>query len=85
MHILMGVTLSPSEAAQKGLIHEAVSGRALDRAMEIACRLATHTPESVRHIKRLVRGALDTSLDQGCSLSATSSWICAGARRRSRA
>ena len=65
MHILMGVTLSPTEAAQKGLVHEAVAGRALDRAMEIARRLATHTPRSVRHIKRLVRGALDTPLEQG--------------------
>jgi enoyl-CoA hydratase len=68
LHILMGVTLSPAEAAQKGLVHEAVSGRALDRAMEIARRLVTHTPESVRHIKRLVRSALDNSLDQGLQL-----------------
>jgi enoyl-CoA hydratase len=68
MHILMGVTLSPLEAAQKGLVHEAVPGNALDRAMEIARRLATHTPESVRHIKRLVRSALETSLDQGLQL-----------------
>jgi enoyl-CoA hydratase len=68
MHILMGVTLSPGEAAQKGLIHEAVPGKALDRAMEIARRLATHTPESVRHIKRLVRSALETSLDRGLQL-----------------
>jgi enoyl-CoA hydratase len=45
MHILMGVTLSPLEAAHKGLVHEAVPGNALDRAMEIARRLATHTPQ----------------------------------------
>ena len=68
MHILMGVTLSPLEAAQKGLVHEAVSGKALDRATEIARRLATHTPQSVRHIKRLVRSALETPLDQGLQL-----------------
>jgi enoyl-CoA hydratase len=68
MHILMGVTLSPGEAAQKGLIHEAVPGIALERAMEIARRLATHTPESMRHIKRLVRSALETPLDQGLQL-----------------
>jgi enoyl-CoA hydratase len=68
MHILMGVTLSPFEAAQKGLVHEAVPGNALDRALEIARRLATHTPESVRHIKRLVRSALETSLDEGLQL-----------------
>jgi enoyl-CoA hydratase/carnithine racemase len=68
MHILMGVTLSPQQAAQKGLVHEAVPGSALDRAMEIARRLATHAPQSVRHIKRLVRGALDMPFDRGIEL-----------------
>jgi enoyl-CoA hydratase len=68
MHILMGITLSPAEAAQKGFVHEAVSGKALDRAMEIARRLASHTPQSVRHIKRLIRNAVETPLDQGLRL-----------------
>ncbi len=68
MHILMGVTVSPTVAAQKGFVHEAVPGRAIERAMEIAARLATHTPESVGYIKRLVRGAIDTPLDQGLAL-----------------
>jgi enoyl-CoA hydratase/carnithine racemase len=68
MHILMGITLSPDEAVRKGLVHEAVAGQAIDRAMEIAKRLATHTPQSVRHIKRLIRGALETPLDQGLPL-----------------
>ena len=68
MHILMGVTLSPVEAAQKGFVHEAVPGKALDRAMEIARRLASHTPQSVRYIKRLIRNAVETPLDQGLRL-----------------
>jgi enoyl-CoA hydratase len=68
MHILMGETLSPQEAAQKGFVHEAVAGSALDRAMEIARRLASHTPQSVRHIKRLVRGAMEMPLDRGLQL-----------------
>ena len=68
MHILMGVTLSPAEAAAKGFVHEAVEGKALDRAMEIARRLATHTPESIRAIKRLIRSAVETPLDQGLQL-----------------
>jgi len=40
MHILMGQPLNPREAERKGLVHETVSGKALDRAMEIAraCR-----------------------------------------------
>jgi enoyl-CoA hydratase len=68
MHILMGVTLSPAEAAQKGFVHEAVPGKALDRAMEIARRLASHTPQSVRYIKRLVRSAVHTPLEEGMRL-----------------
>jgi enoyl-CoA hydratase len=68
MHILMGVTVSPLEAAQKGFVHETVEGKALDRAMEIAKRLATHTPQSVDYIKRLVRSAVSTPLDQGLRL-----------------
>src|SRR5216684_2557853 len=42
MHILMGKALSPREAERKGLVHESVSGKALDRAMEIARRLSSH-------------------------------------------
>jgi len=68
MHILMGETLSPLEAAQRGLVHEAVAGKALDRAMEIARQLATYTPASVHHIKRLVRGAVEAPLDKGLEL-----------------
>src|SRR2546425_6010692 len=42
MHILMGKALSPREAERKGLVHEPVSGKALDRAMVIAKRLSSH-------------------------------------------
>src|SRR5712675_1574228 len=41
MHILMGVALTPREAERKGLVHETVTGKALDRAMVIARRLST--------------------------------------------
>jgi enoyl-CoA hydratase/carnithine racemase len=68
MHILLGVTLNPVEAAQKGFVQECVKGKALDRAMEIARRLATHTPESVRYIKRLVRGTVSMPLADGLAL-----------------
>ena len=68
MHILMGVTLNPVEAAQKSFVHECVKGKALDRALEIAKRIATHTPESVRYIKRLVRSATATPLAEGLAL-----------------
>jgi len=68
IHILMGDPLTPREAERKGLVHETVSGKALDRALEIAKRLAAYTPESVAYIKRLVRNATDTPLAQGLAL-----------------
>ena len=68
MHILMGFTLNPVEAARKGFVQECVKGKALDRALEIAKRIATHTPESVRYIKRLVRRATATPLAEGLAL-----------------
>ncbi len=68
MHILMGKALSPREAESKGLVHETVSGKSLDRAMEIARRLSSHTPESVAYIKRLVRNAVETPLAEGLAL-----------------
>src|SRR3989442_13462633 len=68
MHILMGVPLTPPEAEKKGLVHETVSGKALDRAMEIARRLSLHPPEAVAYIKRLVRNATETPLAEGLPL-----------------
>src|SRR5258707_6774154 len=68
MHILMGQPLNPRDAERKGLVHETVSGKAIDRAMEIAKRLSSRPPESLGYIKRLVRNATDTPLAQGLAL-----------------
>ena len=68
MHILMGVPLTPRQAERKGLVHETVTGKALDRAMEIARHLSSHTPESLAYIKRLVRNATETPLEKGLAL-----------------
>jgi enoyl-CoA hydratase len=68
MHILMGDPVSPREAERKGLVHETVSGKALDRAMQIAQRLSLHPAASLAYIKRLVRNATDTPLAQGLAL-----------------
>src|SRR5260370_1079376 len=68
MHILMGVPVSPREAERRGLVHETVSGKALDRATEIARHLSSFTPESLAYIRRLVRGATETPLAQGLLL-----------------
>src|SRR5258708_21914819 len=64
-HPHWGQPLNPREAERKGLVHETVSGHALDRAMEITRRLSSHTPESLAYIKRLVRNATETPLAQG--------------------
>src|ERR1700746_2631603 len=68
MHIMLGQPLNPREAERKGLVHETISGKALDRAMEIARRLSLHTPESLAYIKRLVRNATETPMAQGLQL-----------------
>src|SRR3982075_2991840 len=68
MHILMGQPLNPRDAERKGLVRETVSGKAIDRAMEIAKRFCSHTPESLGYIKRLVRSAIDTPLAEGLAL-----------------
>src|SRR5271169_97698 len=68
MHILMGDPLTPREAERKGLVHETVSGKALDRAMEIAQRLSLHPAEALAYAKRLVRNATETPLTEGLSL-----------------
>jgi enoyl-CoA hydratase len=68
IHILMGKPVNPREAERQGLVHETVSGKALDRAMEIARRISSFPPESVAYIKRLVRNATETPLAQGLAL-----------------
>jgi len=68
MHILMGQPLNPREAERKGLVHESVSGKALDRALEIARRLSSFPSESVAGIKRLVRNATEMPLAQRLAL-----------------
>jgi enoyl-CoA hydratase len=68
MHILLGEALTPREAERRGLVHETVDGKALDRAMALARRLSSHPGEALANIKRLVRGAMDTPLAQGQAL-----------------
>ena len=66
MHILMGRPLNSRDAEKKGLVHETVSGKAIDRAMRSQNGSCSHTPESLGYIKRLVlRSAIDTPLAEG--------------------
>jgi enoyl-CoA hydratase len=67
--ILRGRTVSPAEALGLGLVHEvAPAGEALSRAQEIATELAGRPAKALAHVKRLVRGARDTSLGEGLAL-----------------
>src|SRR6266446_5375421 len=85
MHILIGKPLTPREAERKGLVHETVSGKALDRAMELAQRLSSHTPESVAYIKRLVRlgGVAHETLDVSNRFRRGAAGTRTGARTKS--
>src|SRR5467141_3583020 len=60
MHILIGRPLNPLEAERKGRVHETVSGKSIDRAMEISRRLSSHTPESLAYFMCNDRDATET-------------------------
>jgi len=68
MHILMGGRSIRVTPKRRVLFTKTVSGKAIDRAMEIAKRFCSHTPESLGYIKRLVRSAIDTPLAEGLAL-----------------
>jgi len=64
----MGQPLNPREAERKGLVHETVSGQALDRANGDARRLSSHTPESIAYINVSSATPTETPLAQGLAL-----------------
>ena len=64
----LGRTGLTSRSARQGLVHQTVSGKAVDRALEIARRLASLPRESLACIKRLVRDATETPLEKGLAL-----------------
>ncbi len=68
MHILLGEPVTPKEAARLGIVHETVAGKALDRAMAVARKLAALDAPALAHIKRLVRSAQETPLSEGLAL-----------------
>ncbi len=70
--VLRGRVVSPDEALALGIVQElAPAGGALDRAIAIAEELAAKSPQAVGHIKRLVRMARETPLDDGLALERT--------------
>jgi len=68
---LRGRTVGPAEAARLGLVHELAAEGALPRAEAIAREIAAKPALALRHIKRLIRGAADSALDEGLALERT--------------
>lgn len=69
---LRGRTISPSEALELGILAElAPAGECVTRALAIAAEIAAQPPNAVAHIKRLVRMATSTPLDEGLALERT--------------
>jgi enoyl-CoA hydratase len=69
---LRGRTVTADEAFGLGIVHEAApEGWCLPRAIQVAEELAAKPPAAVAHIKRLVRGALSSPLDEGLALERT--------------
>jgi len=69
---LRGRTVSPVEARELGIVQELVpAGEALARAQEMAAEMAAKPANASAHIKRLVRMARETSLDDGLALERT--------------
>jgi enoyl-CoA hydratase len=69
---LRGRTISPGEALALGIVAELVpAGGALTRAIAMAEEIASKPPLAVGHIKRLVRAANATPLDEGLALERT--------------
>src|SRR5260370_826794 len=54
-HILIGKTLSPREAENRGVVQETVKGKASHRVVEIAMPLSKHPPASRAYVERLLR------------------------------
>ena len=69
--MLRGRTVDPDEAARLGMVHEAVDGPVLARALAIAHELAGKSPLALGHIKRLIRNAGQNSLAEDLTLERT--------------
>jgi enoyl-CoA hydratase len=63
--MLLGQTISPRQALDIGLASFCVEGDVLDKAMEIASRLASRSPRAVGHIKDLIQGIDDREVEEG--------------------
>lgn len=62
---LLGKILSPEMAVSYGIAMECVDGDVLQRARDVAVKLAAKSPQALAHIKQLIRGSTEWSLDEG--------------------
>ncbi len=63
--MLLGQTLRPRDAVRLGLASFLVEGDVMEKALEVARRLAARSPRAVGHIKGLVRGIHDRAPEDG--------------------
>jgi len=68
---LLGRTVSPKSAVAYGIAMECVDSDVLVRAREIADKLVGKSEQAIAHIKQLVRGADEWSLDDGLAKERT--------------
>ena len=69
---LRGRTVSPDDALRLGIVHELTpAGQALDCGIALASEIASKPASAVAHIKRLVRSAIETPIDDGLALERT--------------
>jgi enoyl-CoA hydratase len=68
---LLGKTISPREAKDMGLAGFCVKGDVVEKAFEVANALADRSPRALAHIKKLVRGAASTMIDDGLAQERT--------------
>jgi enoyl-CoA hydratase len=70
--ILLGRVIGPREAHTSGIVHDLTPpDGAVERALALAARIAVQPAQAVTYCKRLVRGALDTPLEQGLAVERT--------------
>jgi enoyl-CoA hydratase len=69
--VLMGRTVTPTQAAAFGMIQEVTDGPVLERARELARQYAAKSPQAFAHIKSLIGAALDEPPERGYAMERT--------------
>lgn len=82
--LLTGRVVTAAEALEIGLVNEVVeTGKASERAMELAALIAGHGPIALRYLKEAVLNGMDGTLDHGLRLEADLSFLLQSTQDRS--